>query len=382
MSLMHRALPALLFSCLLLPASGCSGDSQPSAAAGGESAGGVVSTSSGGAPVTEGGTTGATSGGQAGTTGGATGGSSTGGATGGSSTGGATGGSSTGGASGGASGMGPASTGGTAGSGGVPSGGSAAGGASGGGAPAGGASAAGGAGADAGGGSGGTTAQAGGGSGGVVDQGALPNITLHLAGDSTVMTYDAGSAQEGWGQELGQFFIDKLKVNNQAIGGASVRTFQTGRWTNIVSALKAGDYVMIQFGTNDSGTVQGRHVDVPDFSTALGEMIDDVEGKQGTVILVTPSALQEWSGGMEGNSRLGPYAQAMRDLGPMRGVLVDDLNARGVEYLNEIGQTAAMQIYIDGDKAHFTKMGATQMAQFVAQELERIQSPLAAYLAP
>jgi hypothetical protein len=65
----------------------------------------------------------------------------------------------------------------------------------------------------------------------------------------------------------------------------------------------------------------------------------------------------------------------------MRGVRVNDLNARGVEFLNQIGQTAAMQIYLDGDKAHFTKMGARQMAQFVAEELDRIESPLAAYLA-
>jgi lysophospholipase L1-like esterase len=213
-----------------------------------------------------------------------------------------------------------------------------------------------------------------------VDQENLSEITLHLAGDSTVMTYDAGSAQEGWGQELGQFFSDKLRINNQAIGGASIRTFQTGRWTNIMSALEAGDYVMIQFGTNDSGTVAGRHVDVPDFMAALNEMVDDVESKQATAIFVTPSALQEWSGGAEGNSRLGPYADAMREVGPMRDVLIDDLNARSVEFLNMIGQTAAQDIYIDGDKAHFTKVGATQMAEFVAEELSRIESPLAAYL--
>jgi hypothetical protein len=64
----------------------------------------------------------------------------------------------------------------------------------------------------------------------------------------------------------------------------------------------------------------------------------------------------------------------------MKGVLVDDLNARSVEYLNMIGQSAAMQIYFDGDKAHFTKMGATQMAKFVVRELDRIGSPLAAYV--
>ena len=70
----------------------------------------------------------------------------------------------------------------------------------------------------------------------------------------------------------------------------------------------------------------------------------------------------------------------MKTIAPMKNVLVDDLNARSVELLNMIGQTAAMQIYINGDKAHFTKTGATEMAQIVAQELRRIGSPLAAYL--
>jgi lysophospholipase L1-like esterase len=214
-----------------------------------------------------------------------------------------------------------------------------------------------------------------------VDQSTLPDVTLHLAGDSTVMSYEPSSAQEGWGQELGQFFIDRVHINNQAIGGASIRTFQAGRWTNILSALAAGDYVMIQFGTNDSGTVQGRHVDVPDFEAALNEMVDEVESAQATAIFVTPSALQEWSGDVAGNSRLGPYADAMREVGPLRDVLVDDLNARGIEFLNTIGQASAQEIYIGGDKAHFTKTGAIQMAQFVAEELNRIESPLGAYLA-
>ena len=215
-----------------------------------------------------------------------------------------------------------------------------------------------------------------------IDPSQLPNVTVHLAGDSTVMTYDPGSEQQGWGQHLGEFLIDKATVNNQAIGGASIRTFQTGRWTNIMSALRAGDFVMIQFGANDSGTVAGRHVEPDDFAAALNEMVDDVEGKQATAIFVTPSALQEWSGGVQGNQRLGPYADAMREVGPQRGVPVDDLNAVSVDFLNEIGQTAAQDIYLNGDKAHFTQAGAIQMARFVAEELRRIESPLAGYVVP
>jgi hypothetical protein len=64
----------------------------------------------------------------------------------------------------------------------------------------------------------------------------------------------------------------------------------------------------------------------------------------------------------------------------MNGIPIDDLNARSLELLNMIGQTAAMQIYINGDKAHFTKMGATQMAKLVTSELQRIGSKLAAYV--
>jgi lysophospholipase L1-like esterase len=137
---------------------------------------------------------------------------------------------------------------------------------------------------------------------------------------------------------------------------------------------------MADFGINDSGTVAGRSVTPAAFQTLFGQMADEVKAKQATFIMVTPSALQYWSGGVETNARLQPYVDAMKTLGPVKNVLVDDLNARSLQYLNMIGQTAAMQIYKAGDKAHFTKLGATQMAQFVAEELQRIGSPLAGYL--
>ena len=52
-----------------------------------------------------------------------------------------------------------------------------------------------------------------------------------------------------------------------------------------------------------------------------------------------------------------------------------DLNARSIEFLNQIGQEAAKEIYIGGDKAHFTKKGATKMAELVADELVAHRQP-------
>jgi lysophospholipase L1-like esterase len=214
-----------------------------------------------------------------------------------------------------------------------------------------------------------------------IDPALLPAVTVHLAGDSTVMTYAADSLQEGWGQELGAYFTAKVTIDNQALGGASVRTFHDGsRWQNVLSALHEGDYVLAAFGANDSGTVAGRHVEPADYEKIHAQMAEEVGARRANFVIVTPAALQEWSGGIEGNARLGPYVAVLLSLAQKSALPLVDLNARSVEYLNVIGQDAARQIYIDGDKAHFTKMGASQMAELVAGELRRIDSPLAHYL--
>lgn len=302
------------------------------------------------------------------------GGASTGGAGGGATASGGVSGLGGGVSSGGASGLGGSvSSGGASGQGGVAGRGGATG--SGGGAGA----SAGGGGGTTGSGAGGGGASSSGGAGGMPDQSALPAVTIHMAGDSTMSNYDATTTQEGWGQELGQFFINKVTIDNQAQPGANIQTFYSGRWKTLIGNVKAGDYVMAAFGINDSGTTHGP-VTPADFQTQMGVMADEVAAKKATFIPTTSSPLQVWVGGKETNMRLQPYCDATIAIGMMKGLLVDDLNARGVAYYNMIGQTAAAALTFNGDKAHFDKAGATAMAQIAAQELTRINSPLAAYL--
>ncbi|HXN32278.1 MAG TPA: GDSL-type esterase/lipase family protein, partial [Polyangiaceae bacterium] len=211
------------------------------------------------------------------------------------------------------------------------------------------------------------------------DQSALPAITVHLAGDSTMSDYTAATTQEGWGQELGQYFISKVTIDNQAQPGANIDTFYAGRWKTLIGNVKAGDFVMAAFGINDSGTTHGP-VAPAAFQTQMGVMADEVAAKNATFIPTTSSPLQVWVGTMETNTRLQPYCDATIALGMMKGLPVDDLNARGVAYYNMIGQTAAAALTFNGDKAHFDKQGATEIALLASQELARINSPLAAYL--
>ena len=218
-----------------------------------------------------------------------------------------------------------------------------------------------------------------GGDGGKPDQSTLPAVTIHMAGDSTMSNYTAATTQEGWGQELGQYFIAQVTIDNQAQPGANIQTFYAGKWKTLIANVKAGDYVMAAFGINDSGTTHGP-VSVPDFTTELGVMAGEVAAKNATFIPTTSSPLQVWVNGMETNTRLQPYVDATIAFGMTKGLLVDNLNAAGVAYYNTIGQTAAAALTFNGDKAHFDKAGATEMALLASQQLATIGSPLAAYL--
>ncbi|MGA7120551.1 MAG: hypothetical protein WBY94_10660, partial [Polyangiaceae bacterium] len=217
-------------------------------------------------------------------------------------------------------------------------------------------------------------ASTGGGDAGNVDQSKLPPVTLHMAGDSTMSNYTTATTQEGWGQELGQFFISQVTIDNQAQPGANIQTFYGGKWKTLIANVKAGDYVMAAFGINDSGTTHGP-VSVPDFTTELGVMAGEVAAKNATFIPTTSSPLQVWVNGMETNTRLQPYVDATIAFGMTKSLLVDNLNAAGVAYYNMIGQTAAAALTFNGDKAHFDKAGATVMAMLASKQLATIGSP-------
>jgi len=111
---------------------------------------------------------------------------------------------------------------------------------------------------------------------------ANPNLsTLVVAGDSTASTGDPN--HRGWGAPLIDYFdTNKVNVINRAIGGRSFRTFYgEGSWKKVVDALKPGDYVVIEFGHNDGGGVDGPKArgDLP----GTGEETQAVTRADGTI---------------------------------------------------------------------------------------------------
>ena len=84
--------------------------------------------------------------------------------------------------------------------------------------------------------------------------------SIFIAGDSTAANGAPGAI--GWGKPFAAFFdASKVNVVNSARGGRSSRTFVTeGLWDRLISDVKTGDYVLIQFGHNDGSAINGAQI--------------------------------------------------------------------------------------------------------------------------
>lgn len=237
-----------------------------------------------------------------------------------------------------------------------------------------------------------------GGSGGSAGGGPLVATKVFIAGDSTVSTYkDTASTtdQAGWGQMLPEFFGALVKVDNRAIGGRTARRFiDEGYLAKIFTDIGKGDYLLVQFGTNDSNksasyTLNGQTIPyyldpATDFKAYLQQYIDGAQMRGATTILVTPPPRN--SAYCTGGNGTGAHAEAMRQLGTAKGVAVSDLNSKSVNYLKAICPAPTPEnfflIKADGsvDGTHFQENGARNLARFVSEGLRDAASPLAAYL--
>lgn len=86
--------------------------------------------------------------------------------------------------------------------------------------------------------------------------GSTTAATIYLAGDSTMAKAGGGSGTEGWGEFLRYSFPSSYVVSNKAIGGRSARSFtREGRFQAIADVVKSGDWVVVEFGHNDGGSL-------------------------------------------------------------------------------------------------------------------------------
>ena len=107
--------------------------------------------------------------------------------------------------------------------------------------------------------------------------------TLYIIGDSTVR--NTNRPQCGWAELINEFFdTTQISISNQAMAGRSTRTFiKEKRWDKVLSTLKAGDFVIMQFGHNEGSKPDTSRAGYRGVLRGIGDETVDLLWKDSTI---------------------------------------------------------------------------------------------------
>lgn len=243
----------------------------------------------------------------------------------------------------------------------------------------------------------------------------LNDITIWIAGDSTVANGSSSGCPVGWGRSFYTYFNNNVIVENYAVGGRSVRTWlydvqsykdssgecvlgrdATGsltiqqRWQTMLDNMQEGDYLLIQFGINDGDPNCPRHVGTQAFKESYSMMAQAAKARGAYPVFITPVSAIACSGSTAVGSR--GFITETFQAGQANDVPVLDLHAKSIELYNSLDfcpvpggdvsstTTGAVGNFFCDDHTHFSDSGALEIGGLVAQALRENNVGLAQYL--
>lgn len=205
---------------------------------------------------------------------------------------------------------------------------------------------------------------------------APQSITIFVAGDSTLCdwvgtnTSAVNDDETGWAQALPQYFAQGVAVANYADSGETAGGFYSKFFTQAKAALKAGDYVFVQFGHNDQKDASA----VASYKTNLMKYVQDARDKQATPVLFTPVSR---SSGSDADPGFAGLDQQVRDLAATENVAYIDLTVLSRNYYKTVPSKAAL--FADSG-THLSSLGANAVAGLVATAIKGGNLPLKSFV--
>jgi lysophospholipase L1-like esterase len=219
-------------------------------------------------------------------------------------------------------------------------------------------------------------------------------LQVFLAGDSTV-TDGRREPWSAWGQMLPRFFKPEVAVANYAESGLTLGSFRAQkRLEKILSTLKTGDYVFIQFGHNDQKEKGEGVGPFTSYKANLKDYVTKVRAKGGLAVILTPMERRRWSRDGKPEQTLSDFAEAARQAGKEENVPVIDLNAMSLKLYEALGPEGSKKAFVFhaantfpgqtealADNTHFGNYGAYELARLVVEGVKTNVPALAKSLA-
>ncbi|MCK8433459.1 carbohydrate esterase [Streptomyces sp. D2-8] len=240
---------------------------------------------------------------------------------------------------------------------------------------------------------------------------AAAPVTVWLAGDSTMANPGSARCPVGWGSQFDALFNADVTVRNQAVGGRSIQTWlyegnvsgtkgsdgecrltsstYSSRWQAMLNAstgMKAGDYLFIQFGINDSSSTCPRHVGPARYRQLMATMVQAALARGAHPVLLTPVAAITCSGSTATKNR--GFVNETFAVGTATRAPVVDLQSLSVSLYNGLRfcphngdfGSGPVGAFFCNDRTHFETYGAQRIAGLVAGDVRKQNLPLAAHL--
>lgn len=202
--------------------------------------------------------------------------------------------------------------------------------------------------------------------------------TIYLLGDSTVCDQSA-EPWNSWGQMLPRFFQPVVAVANHSESGESLRgALGKKRLDKILSTMKQGDYLFIQFGHNDMKE-KGEGVGAfTTYKTDLKRFVAATKQHGGTPVLVTSVNRKKFDEAGKVVNTLGDYPEAVRQVAKEENVPLIDLQDMSKQLYEAIGAEKIDQLFVDG--THHNNFGSYELAKCIVRGIKQSQLDLAKFL--
>ena len=179
-----------------------------------------------------------------------------------------------------------------------------------------------------------------------------PVITIFMIGDSTMAdkSLTGGNPERGWGQMLPGYLSEEIRVDNHAVNGRSSKSFiDEGRWEKVISQVKKGDYVFIQFGHNDEKSDPKRYTAPGStFDENLKRFVNETRAKGGIPVLFN-SIVRRNFGTADGNQLIdthGAYLDSPRNVAKELGVAFVDMNKVTHDLVEDMGPVESKKLFM------------------------------------
>ena len=217
-------------------------------------------------------------------------------------------------------------------------------------------------------------------------------MKIFMIGDSTMKNNNIYSyPQNGWGQQLYLFTKPGIIIEDYAENGRSTKSFiEERRFDFVLSRMKKGDYLIVEFGHNDEKINDPNRYTRPyvEYVANLKYFAEEAKKLGVHTVFATSITRHKFENGICVNSH-GDYPDAMLKFAKENNYTCIDMNKLTIDLYNKLGEEESSKFhmifgpniyetYPDGkdDHSHLMYDGAVRIAKVFVEAIQETNDPI------